>query len=80
MTHHPDREAAQGRVTIIAKSQTNGEDSHSEISEFCDLLEGRDEKKLNTAMLASTTKPIPQDIYFSVGKSMGTVKERALWL
>lgn len=53
---------------------------HSENSEFCDLLEGRDEKKLNTVMLASTTKPIPQDIYFSVGKSMGTVEEKALWL
>lgn len=50
MTQHPDREAAEGRVMLIAKSQTNGEDSHSEISEFCDLLEGRDEKKLNTAM------------------------------
>lgn len=50
MTHHPDREAAEGRVMTIAKSQMNGEGSHSEISAFCDLLEERDEKKLNTAI------------------------------
>lgn len=34
-------------------------------------LEGRDQKKLNTAMLVSTAKSVPQDVYFICGDIHG---------